>query len=439
MEAYQSIKLFLSGVRMFVHKSSAEPGPIIWLVDAFCFTPWYTAELTRSLINNHVNVRLVCPEIAQEPGLLRALGLTADAGPFNFSAAEMGPRGWRRFVRHSAIMLNMGGLLFALRSGPSRPALIHLQQTPLLNHGIDLDFAYIAAAQHAGVRVIHTVHNMLPHDSMERLRSSYGRLYRLVDHLICHDGNTATRLQDEFKVPVQKITVIPHGPLFATDHIPNARDVAEARALLQLPINRVIVLWHGVLAPYKGLDVLLHAWRLMLLTWRDRLGLEPLLIIAGDGPPALVASVADKVGRLGDSVHAVLQYIPVEKLPLYLAAADILVYCHKKVTTSGALLTGLSYGKPIVASNLPSFRTYLTEGENALLVEPDNAHELAHALSLLLHDAAMLHGGRRGILENLIEGAGRNRQRYMGWDEIGSITRSLYERVLSQTHTRLCA
>lgn len=424
---------------MFAHDPDTGGRPLIWLVDTFCFTPWYTAELTRSLLNNHVNVRLVCPEIAQEPGFLRAVGLTSNAGPFDFTAAEAGPRSWQRFVRHSAIMLNMGGLLFALRSRPSRPALIHLQQTPLLNHGIDLDFTSIAAAQNAGVPVVHTVHNTLPHDSMGRLRCSYARLYGAVDHLICHDSNAAQQLHDDFKVPAHKVTVIPHGPLFATDRMPDDRDVAEARASLQLPINRVIVLWHGVLAPYKGLDVLLHAWRLMLLSWRDRLGIEPLLLIVGDGPPALLASIASKIAELGDSVRAVLQYIPVQELPLYLTAADILVYCHKEVTTSGALLTGLSYGKPIVASNLPAFRTYLTQGNNALLVEPGDAHELASALTLLLHDATLPHDGAHGVLHNLIQGASHNRQRYMGWDEIGALTKSLYERVISLAHSRLCA
>ena len=48
--------------------------------------------------------------------------------------------------------------------------------------------------------------------------------------------------------------------------------------------------------------------------------------------------------------------------------AEILVYPYGEVTTSGALMTGIGYGKAIVATRLPAFEQLLHDGENALLV-----------------------------------------------------------------------
>jgi glycosyltransferase involved in cell wall biosynthesis len=46
-------------------------------------------------------------------------------------------------------------------------------------------------------------------------------------------------------------------------------------------------------------------------------------------------------------------------------------------------------GKTILASDLPVFRELLTNTENALLVNPEDADALASALLTLIHDAAL--------------------------------------------------
>ena len=422
------------------------PAPLhVWLLDSFCFTPWYTAALASALAANGAALRLVCGPFPREPAYFRSLGLHPDPGPVRISAALAAwPAPLHRGVRTAEAMLNLRALARSLSSSGNnaRPDVLHLQQLPMLDHGLRSDFLLIDAARQAQVPVVHTVHNLLPHDSGERLRDTYAELYARVDHLICHSAGTAGRLASEFSTPRQKISVIPHGPLFAPAHAPAASEAAAARKRLGLAADprRPLVLWQGVLAPYKGLDVLLDAWQLCAAACQRAGAPAPLLLIAGDGPRALKAAARRAAALSGGTVRVDLGYIATARLPDYYTAADVLVYPYRAITTSGALLTGLAYAKPIVASRLAPFAEYLVDNENARLVEPGDSRALADALTGLLLNLLPdllpdLAGPRQtnaaspGSYARLAAGAARNRTRYCGWPAIARGTLALYRRL----------
>ena len=412
--------------------------PHVWLFDTFCFTPWYTGALASALADARVSVRLICGPFRREPTYFRSLGLHPDPGPVRIATALAGwPAPLRRAARTAEAMLNIRALARSLRSGHNaRPDVVHLQQMPMLDHGMRSDFLLIDAARQAGIPTVHTVHNLLPHDSGERLRAPYAELYARVDHLICHSAATAERLASEFRTPCERISIIPHGPLFAPVHRPSGDDKLAARERLGLNAHRLrpIVLWQGVLAAYKGLDVLLDAWQACVAGCERAGAPAPLLLVAGDGPTALAQAVRRAAAACPGAVRADIGYIPTALLPDYYVAADLLVYPYRSITTSGALLTGLTYARPIVASRLAPFAQYLVEGENALLVEPGDSASLASALTGLLLDLAgtgQIHSAAQpaGSYARLAAGAARNSTRYCGWPVIARSTLALYRRL----------
>ena len=407
--------------------------PLVWLFDTFCFTPWYTAALTSALKTSGARVRLFCTEFSREPHYFGDQGLHAEAGPARMAQLATGvPRSVSRVLKASDAIINAQAISCALRFHlTERPAVIHLQQLPLLTHGLRTDFQLVELAQSAGIPVVHTVHNLLPHDTGEKCRGAYADLYQRVDRLICHSDDAAARLQAEFSVAHEKISVIPHGPLFAPDHPSTQQERTEARRRLGLPQDRPIVLWQGVLAEYKGLDVLLKAWKLCILGWRYRFGPPPLLLIAGSGNVALEAMATNAGDASGGHIRADLGYIPTAQLPDYYAAADILVYPYRSITTSGALMTGTAYGKPIVASNLGPFREHLVHQQNALLVEPGDAIDLAASLLLLLLDLACTRISRGlpdgvSLFQRLSEEAEKRASTGPTWLAIAKQTLALY-------------
>lgn len=408
----------------------------IWLSDAFCFTPWYSAALVKALMNTGASVRFIASNVAGEPAYFGQQGITPDAGPLHFHYANKLPSPARKAARFFAAMTNSAALRWQLKhSSATRPDVLHLQQLPALNHGILDDFRTIACAQGLGIPVVHTVHNLLPHDSGDKLRSTYQRLYSSVNRLICHSPDVAERLTKEFGVNAHNISVIPHGPLFeAPSETMNDRRLA--RTSLNIEHDRPVVLWQGVMAPYKGLDLLLDAWERCMSLW-PAVATKPLLLIAGTGPATEAAQVNAAAKQNSDTIRTEIRYITTAELPVFFQASDVLVYPYRAITTSGALLTGLTYRKPIIASDLPPFRQFLRHKENALLVSPGDAASLADALQTLL--LAMDSGGEtHSVYRTLVAGSARNQELYTGWDRIAKQTLSVYRELVPNHGKELC-
>jgi glycosyltransferase involved in cell wall biosynthesis len=140
--------------------------------------------------------------------------------------------------------------------------------------------------------------------------------------------------------------------------------------------GKLLVLWQGIIFPYKGIDLLLQAWQQV-----EASGDDACLLIAGTGAPELLEQIREQIRRL-DLKHVKLhfRFISTEELVALYRTAEIVVYPYRAITTSGALATGLALGKTIVASDLPVFRELLTDRENALLVNPQDSAELAGTL-----------------------------------------------------------
>jgi glycosyltransferase involved in cell wall biosynthesis len=203
-----------------------------------------------------------------------------------------------------------------------------------------------------------------------------------MDSLICHSDHVLARLETDFGIAPSKVSVIPHGPFFY-DQAANANE--DIRASYGIPAHRELVLWQGIIFPYKGLDLLITAWQQVEKNTPDAH-----LVIVGTGAPELLDRLRAQVEQLGlTNITLDFRFTSAAELVAIYNAADIVVYPYRAITTSGALATGISLGKAIVASDLPVFRELLSDGHNALLVPPGDPDRLATALLLLLRDRAL--------------------------------------------------
>jgi glycosyltransferase involved in cell wall biosynthesis len=179
--------------------------------------------------------------------------------------------------------------------------------------------------------------------------------------------------------------------------------------------GNLMVLWQGIIFPYKGIDLLLKAWRQVELTT------DAWLVIAGTGASELLEQTRVQVAELGlKRVKLHFRFISTEELVALYRAADVVVYPYRAITTSGALATGLALGKTIVATDLPVFRELLTDGENARLVPPMDTRTLAEALTGLLQD--------RALRERLAEQVRAMRFGDESWLSIAKKTVAVYEK-----------
>ena len=354
--------------------------PRVFMMDLWATVPYYTAYLSRALLKERVNLQVGSISYYLDSACFSSRGIKLDPGVLDIVGRFHLPRLPRRILKLLESILNLSAL--AVRFLLSPPDIVHVQYLPMLQSRLPLDLWFVQFCRKRGSRIVLTVHDLLPHDTGEAHKHIFRDLYRMVDGIICHSGNISSRLQAEFSVPEEKITVIPHGPFFYDLPASNSEQTLRS---FSLEPGMLLVLWQGIIFPYKGIDLLLNAWQQV-----EASNGNVSLLIVGTGAPEFAEQIRDQISRLGlKHVQLHLRFISTEELVALYRAADIVVYPYRAITTSGALATGLALGKTIVASNLPVFRELLTDRRNALLVDPNNSTELAAALLELSADSQL--------------------------------------------------
>ena len=350
------------------------------MMDLWATVPYYTVYLSRALLNEGLDLTVGSITYYLDTGCFRTRGVRLQPGLLDVVGRFPLPKLPRRVLKLVEAAINLCAL--TLRFTMHRPDVIHVQYLPMLRWRMPFDLWFLKHFQRRGTQIVLTVHDLLPHDTAARYKAVYQSLYNDADALICHSGHIATRLESEFHIPPAKIDVIPHGPFFYDLPSQNSAAILES---FGLPPGSLLFLWQGIIFPYKGVDLLLNAWQLLET---DLPGAY--LVIAGTGSPELLEQIRLQVAELNlRHVHLHFRFISTEELVALYRAADVVVYPYRAITTSGALATGLALGKTIVASDLPVFRELLTDGESALLVDPESKQQLASALLRLAKDPAL--------------------------------------------------
>ena len=159
-------------------------------------------------------------------------------------------------------------------------------------------------------------------------------------------------------------------PLY--DHFPDRISSGDARRLLHLPSAEEanVVLYFGLIRPYKGLDVLIDAISILAqerLGGRD--GKPVYLVIAGEcyGEWEPYQNAID-ASAAADLIQVHARFIPDHEVALFFSAADCVALPYRKASQSGVTAIALHYGIPIVASDVGGLAEYILPGETGALV-----------------------------------------------------------------------
>ncbi len=178
--------------------------------------------------------------------------------------------------------------------------------------------------------------------------------------------------------------VVLHDAVDAERFHPMDRDAA--RRTLGLASEKRYVVYAGHLYVWKGAHVLAEASAL--------LPAEVETLIVGGTETDLVA-FRRYLAERGLSRTRLVGWRPASEIPQWVAAADAIVIptsgkepIGRAFTSPLKLFEAMASCRPIVASDLPSTRESLTDGETALLVRPDDAAALASGIGRVLEDRA---------------------------------------------------
>jgi glycosyltransferase involved in cell wall biosynthesis len=264
--------------------------------------------------------------------------------------------------------------------------------------------------------IVFTVHNVRSHERSAWDDWTIWRLIRTADALVVHTQESADLVAARVGTRPH-IRVVPMGDLgFFTPAKQFSRE--EARVHLGLPHEEPLLLAFGAIRPYKGLHGIIQAMSYVVARIPGAR-----LLIAG---PLLAGTEAEYRRAIADSgvedrIVFRPAYVPHELVAAHFAASDIAVFNYQEVTDSAALRLPCSFGTPIVATNVGSFRELLHDGVTARLVPPNDPLALAGAVTELVENPALAI--RRAA------NASRLSKEAWSWDAIATATIELYRQV----------
>jgi len=358
------------------------------VVDPSAFTPPYDHALCAALARGGAQVRLQTSRFAY-----------ADAPPAD--GYERVERFYRRGVgwvggpgsrvRFAAKLAQHVPDMLAYRRAATAADVVHFQWLTIQPVDVHL--------LPGGRPLVLTAHDVLPREPRRGQLDAQRRLYERVDAVVVHSAHGRDRLI-ELGVDPAKVRVIAHG---AFDHLTRVAGEQPLPAELAA-VEKPVVLCFGLIRPYKGIDVLLEAWR-------DVQDAE--LWIAG--MPRM--DIAPLQAAAPSSVRWVSRFVADAELAAYFRRADLVVLPYREIDQSGVLFTALAFGAALLLTSVGGFPELAAQGA-AALVAPGDAPALAAALRRLLAD--------RAERERLAEGARAAAAGPYSWDAIAREHLALY-------------
>ena len=264
-------------------------------------------------------------------------------------------------------------------------------------------------AKLAGKIIVFTVHDLYDFDKQSprgKLQIEMARniVLRYSNSIHVHNHFTQKLIETHYKRKTG-IFVVPHGNYIK--FYPNRISQSEARHQLGLPEDAFVYLFLGLIRPYKGLEDLIAAFK-MLENSKIR------LLIAGRifGVNNYESKLRNLI-RNDPRIKLNPQFIADENIQIYLKACDIFVLPYKDITTSGAAFLAMSFGRPIIAPNITSFPEVVAP-ESGILYDASKPTGLISALG----DARNRTWSESKIIEN---------SNQFDWDNLGAQLATLYE------------
>ncbi|GGM86322.1 glycosyl transferase family 1 [Dyadobacter beijingensis] len=171
----------------------------------------------------------------------------------------------------------------------------------------------------------------------------------------------------------------------------------DAKSRIGMPLDKTILTCVGRLHDQKNHEVIVKAMKHLN---------DAVLYLGGDGPlrdeiTKLIESegVERKVVMLGD--------LDRDQVRLLLRASDVFLIPSKYEGLSNSLLEAMSYGLPVICSNIPSFTDFLKlddrQGHAGMVIENNDDREWAKGIQRMTHSDELLEDYSRRSLDKVAD------------------------------------
>lgn len=265
--------------------------------------------------------------------------------------------------------------------------------------------------------VVTTLHTVLAEPTPAQ-RRVMERIVEASSRIVVMAAKGRELLRTVYRVPAEKIEVIPHG-------IPDFAFVEPDRAKAKFGFDgRRVILTFGLLSPNKGIEVMIDAMPSILKSSPDAA-----YVVLGATHPNLVRdqgeayreSLVARVRALGIEGHVVFldQFVDQPMLLDFISMSDVYVtpYLNEAQMTSGTLAYSFGLGKAVVSTPYWHAQELLADGRG-ILVPFGDAAAVGDAIAGLLTD-----GGRRQAMRERAYSGSRS----MTWERTAERYLAVFE------------
>lgn len=262
------------------------------------------------------------------------------------------------------------------------------------------------------VKIFWTLHDELPHEfseipKLDLLMRAY--LYKSCSVIFVHNKYAnKIALKNKTKAILKEVPLGNMIGWFPNENITKNK----ARQILDIPPKAFLYLYFGRMRSYKGVNNLIECFKSIK-------GNNLRLVLAGI-PSGSNWDLESTVKQLNHQVKSDkriilrLEWIPKEEVAYYFNAADVVVLPFNRITTSASLITALSFGKPVIASNVGSNNEFI-DSSVGILYSVYRKQDLINSLKFI----------RKKDLMKLSKNA-YNKAKLLSWYKFGKITVKAY-------------
>lgn len=254
----------------------------------------------------------------------------------------------------------------------------------------------IGSSAGRNMKKIAICHNVAPHDSGAFHKHWVSIGLRNIDGFVVHSDSEVQELDGLFPGNAHLKLFHPLYDIFPLQDMPKD----EARRTLNLKDSDRVVLYFGLIRPYKGVEVLLKAAKKVLDIERLK------IFIVGEiySGRSVIRDLMRDLPK--ETVHLVDKYLPNEEVAVWFRASDLLALPYINATQSGIVPIAYQCQRPVIVTRVGGLPDVVMDGESGYLIEPNNPVQLANAIRSHFID----HGN-----PSMTEGINAMRDR-LSWD-----------------------
>ena len=149
----------------------------------------------------------------------------------------------------------------------------------------------------------------------------------------------------------------------------------KARSFLKMD-DKYIILFFGIIRPYKGLDILLEAISFL----KNKMQNFHLIILGECYENIDTYNEIICKSEISEFITWYNEYIPDNEVAKYFSAADIVTLPYRSASQSGIVQIAYYYDLPVIVSNVGGLPEVVQEGKSGFIMESENPKELANIL-----------------------------------------------------------